>query len=145
MCIRDRIYLGTVDGKRKYKTVYGGTPKEVQKKADEVRILMGKGINITSMRDSFGDWAEKFLKSKEADGVSVSQLNSYKNYCRNHLSPLYMKSLSEILPADIQSIINETKLAKNTLKAIRNTASQIFRLSLIHIFSVTLNTIHRFL
>ena len=125
-----QIYLGTVDGKRKYKTVYGGTPKEVQKKADEVRILMGKGINITSMRDSFGDWAEKFLISKEADGVSVSQLNSYKNYCRNHLSPLYMKSLSEILPADIQSIINETKLAKNTLKAIRNTASQIFRLAI---------------
>ena len=41
-----------------------------------------------------------------------------------------MKSLSEILPADIQSIINETKLAKNTLKAIRNTASQIFRLAI---------------
>ena len=40
-----QIYLGTVDGKRKYKTVYGGTPKEVQKKADEVRILKAGGSN----------------------------------------------------------------------------------------------------
>ena len=40
-----QIYLGTVDGKRKYKTVYGATPKEVQKKADEVRILKAGGSN----------------------------------------------------------------------------------------------------
>ena len=125
-----QIYLGTVDGKRKYKTVYGATLRKYKRKLTKCGFSWGKGISITSMRDSFGDWAEKILKSKEADGVSISQINSYKNYCRNHLSPLYMKSLSEILPADIQSIINDTKLAKNTLKAIRNTASQIFRLAI---------------
>lgn len=125
-----QIYLGVENGKRKYKTVYGSTPKEVQKKADEVRILMGKGINVSSMRDSFGDWAETFLKAKEADGISFSQINSYKNYCRNHLSSLYSKSMCEILPADIQAIINGTHLAKNTLRGIRSTASQIFRLAI---------------
>ena len=49
-----QIYLGTVDGKRKYKTVYGGTPKEVQKKADEVRILKAGGSNPSGCVLCFG-------------------------------------------------------------------------------------------
>lgn len=34
-----QVYLGTVDGKRKYKTDYGITQKEANNKADELRYL----------------------------------------------------------------------------------------------------------
>ena len=133
-----QIYLGMVDGKRKYKSVYGATPKEVEAKADEVRRMLGKGLDVASQRDTFQEWADSFLTARTADGVSVSQQNSYKNYCNNHLSPLYPMPITQIRTADIQEIINRLAaphdgrpgLAKNTLRAIRSTASQIFRMAI---------------
>ena len=38
------VYLGIVDGKRKYKTVYGKTQKEADKKARELKSRMGLGV-----------------------------------------------------------------------------------------------------
>ena len=35
-----QVYIGRVDGKRKYKTVYGATQKEAVQKADEVRAML---------------------------------------------------------------------------------------------------------
>ena len=32
-----QVYIGKVNGKRKYKTVYGKTQKEANQKADEIR------------------------------------------------------------------------------------------------------------
>ena len=71
-----QIYLGMVDGKRKYKSVYGATPKEVETKADDVRRMLGKGLDVASQRDTFQEWADTFLTARAADGVSVSQQNS---------------------------------------------------------------------
>lgn len=41
-----QVYIGRVDGKRKYKTVYGATQKEADEKADAVRAQLKKGIDI---------------------------------------------------------------------------------------------------
>lgn len=62
-----KIYLGMVDGKRKYKAVYGTTQKEVQAKADAVRQQLGKGLDVSPGNDSFVFWAECWAEAKRRE------------------------------------------------------------------------------
>ena len=99
-----QIYLGMVDGKRKYKSVYGATPKEVEAKAEEVRAMMGKGLDVAAMRDTFSSWAERWLKLKKstvspAHYVTCAQKIETIN---QWLGPL---CITEIRPADVQGMI----------------------------------------
>ena len=41
-----QVYLGVHDGKRKCKTVYGKAPSGVNAKANDLRVKLGKEINI---------------------------------------------------------------------------------------------------
>ena len=61
-----QIYLGRVEGKRKYKTVYGKTQKEADKKAAEVRRQLNKGVDLLA-EDSFGFWCDRWLKSQNTE------------------------------------------------------------------------------
>ena len=132
-----QVYLGTVDGKRKYKTVYGNTQKEADEAALQIKLAMRKGIDVTAERDTFGDWARRWMKYKEAD-ISFSQRQSYESYLK-HLAPLYDRRVSDIKTYDIQDIIDDLAkqnahtgrpTAKKTLGDIKVTASQVFRLAI---------------
>lgn len=131
-----QVYLGTVDGKRKYKTVYGNTQKEADEAARQLKISLHKGIDITAERDSFGDWAKRFLKTKT--DISEAQ---YKNYeaCVDHLSPISRMQIGKIKTIDIQEIIydlsalnphTDRPTSKRRLNLIKSTASQIFQLAI---------------
>lgn len=133
-----QVYLGKVDGKRRYKTVYGQTQKEADEKALQVKLALKKGINVTAERDTFGQWASRFQTAKEADGLSASQTNSYKNYC-NTLALLNDIPISKIRTGDIQDIVNSLAeinphtgrpTGKKTLIALKGTAEQIFGMAI---------------
>ena len=70
-----QVYIGKdkETGKRKYKTVYGATQKEADEKAMQAKIKLQKGIDLSAERDTFGQWATRFLVVKESDGVCRSQ------------------------------------------------------------------------
>lgn len=133
-----QVYLGMVDGKRRYKTVYGQTQKEADEKALQIKLAMKKGLDVTADRDTFGQWSERFRSAKAADGLSVSQIKSYKNYC-HILSPLDGLPISKVRTGDIQDIVNGLAecnphtgrpTAKKTLIALKGTAEQIFGLAI---------------
>lgn len=133
-----QVYLGKIDGRRKYKTVYGKTQKEAEEKALQTKLSMRKGIDITAERDTFGQWAERFQAAKKADGLSVSQMTSYKNYC-NVLSPLDDMPISKVRVGDVQDIVNDLAennshtgrpTGKKTLIALKGTAEQIFGMAI---------------
>ena len=42
-----QVYIGMVDGKRKYKTVYGRTQKEADNKAKDLKAQRLKGLDLT--------------------------------------------------------------------------------------------------
>ena len=107
-----QVYLGVVDGKRKYKTVYGTTQKEANKKAEQVKISIGKGLDVLSDQDTFGKWRDIFLESKKLD-VSNSQYLSYKSYVK-HLSPLTETPIAKIKASDLQQIINQLAIENPT-------------------------------
>lgn len=133
-----QVYLGKTDGIRRYKTVYGRTQREAEEKALQVKLALKKGIDVTAERDTFGQWADRFQAAKRADGLSASQLKSYKNYC-NILSPLDDIPISKVRVGDMQTLVNDLSennphtgrpTAKKTLIGLKGTAEQIFNMAI---------------
>lgn len=60
-----QVYIGTKDGKRKYKTVYGKTQKEAAQKAADLKSLLNKGIDLTAGDRTFQFWAQKYMQSRK--------------------------------------------------------------------------------
>lgn len=133
-----QVYLGMVDGKRKYKTVYGTTQKEADQKAEELRLKMSKGIDISRENDSFYQWAEFWMASKVLD-IGNSQKLQYQR-CVNRYNEAFGKvAISEIKTYDIQLIINDMAVhntntgkpsSKKLLSMMKYTAQQIFRFAI---------------
>ena len=127
-----QVYLGTVDGKRKYKSVYGKTQKEADRKADEVRRALEKGLDI-SETSTFSEIAERWLKTKE-NAVCRSQVVQYRS-CLKHINQyIGNKDIRRLVPSDLQEIIDRfAKMNPNTGKpsshrtliAIKSTALQV--------------------
>lgn len=71
-----RVYLGTVDGKKKYKQIYGKTTKEVAQKETEVRRQLNVGLDLLS-NDSFGFWCERWLSFQKKE-LTEERYNNYR-------------------------------------------------------------------
>lgn len=132
------VYLGSKNGKKNYKTVYGSSQKDVKAKAKEIRSSLDKGIDILADNDTFENWAETWLQIKKAS-VSNSQYLSCRSYLR-HLEPLYQAKITKIRPADIQRLFTTISasesaatgktLSGKTLKEIKAAISQVFKLAI---------------
>lgn len=125
--VKSAVYIG--DGKYKY--VYAANNKELSQKVQELKIQLGKGIDITAELDTFGEWADRWLKLKKAE-VSNGRYNTYTYRVRN-LEPLRKVQIGKIRAADIQELILDLAAegyAEKTLKDVKNTASQVFKLAI---------------
>lgn len=125
--LQSKVYLG----EGKYKYVYASTQKELNKKIEEIKLKLGKGIDITAERDTFGEWAQRWLKLKKPD-ISVKRYNAYQ-YTVNHFESLFNIQISKIRTADIQDIISEAAengLAKQTLSQYKSVCRQIMQLAI---------------
>lgn len=130
-----QVYLGRVEGKRKYKTVYGNTQKEADEKALRIKLALKKGIDVTAERDTFRDWAERWIALKRC---SPGRLKICR-YEINKLSAISDIPIGKVRPSEIQAIIQEyakcnpqtgEPSAKKTLLDLRNAVHQIFDLAL---------------
>ncbi len=101
---RVRIYVGMKDGKKSYKTVYGKTQKEADIKADELRVSLRKGMNISAQKDSFATWAEYWLTSKMCE-VSQDRCRALRTRANVWMNELNNASISLIKPFELQSIL----------------------------------------
>lgn len=136
--LQAQVYLGTENGKRKYKYVYAENNRELRQKVQELKTKLGKGIDLTADRDTFQFWADKWLKLKKAE-VSAGRYTTYKARCKN-LEPLYNTPISRIKAVDVQELIfdcsakvqERTKklYSRYTLTEIKNVAAQIFQLAI---------------
>jgi len=124
------VFIGRDESqKRKYKTVYGSTQKEVQRKAEEIRAALGKGIDIGAQRDTFRQWRERWIASKTC---GAGQLAAYKANI-SHLAELDHMEIGKIRTSDIQPIITRLsrELSRKTLTQIRMAARQVFQMAIV--------------
>lgn len=135
--VRSKIYIGQIDGKPQYKYVYAKNNRELEKKVQEIKTKLGKGLDLTAERDSFKYWADKWLKLKQTQ-LSENRAKTCETRCGN-LSALNNMNISQIRTADIQDIILDLATepnprtgkpyAKYTLAEIKNTCAQIMQLA----------------
>lgn len=124
--VKASIYLGN----GKYKYVYASNNRELDRKVQEIKLQLGKGIDVSAERDTFGQWAERWLKLKKLE-VSNGRYNTYSYRVKN-LAPIASMQIGKIRTADIQDIIiglSADGYALKTLKDVKNAANQIFRLA----------------
>lgn len=129
-----QVYLGMVDGKRKYKTVYGNTQKEADTKAEELKILMKKGLDVAPSNDSFVQWADLWLLSKKNE-VSADRYNALESRTDIWKGYLSYSKITQIKPIELQTVLFSISsknpytgkpMAKNTIRYYIQVIKAIF-------------------
>ena len=131
--------LGYVDGKRKRRTVYGKTRREALEALNRVRRAAEQGQDLTTPSPTVGQWLDRWMAMKQADGSRPSTLRGYKQIIENHVRPaLGSKRLDKITPSDVRALI-DAKTASglsgttvaHILRLLRNTLNDAERLDLV--------------
>lgn len=132
--LQSKVYLGN----GKYKYVYAATNKELQQKIDDIKMKLGKGIDVSAENDTFGYWSDRWIELKRMD-VTEKRWRSYDSR-RHYLDELAYQPIGKIKTAQIQKIIVDCAtqpseatgkpLARQTLINLKNIASQIFKLAI---------------
>ncbi len=120
------VYIGN----GKYKHIYADTIKELEQKVIELKIQLGKGIDITAERDTFSVWAERWLKYKRSE-ISPKRYASYE-YTVKHFSSVANMQIAKIRTIDIQEIISDAAkagAAKQTLSQYKSVCRQIIQMA----------------
>ena len=90
----DNQWVGSVslgyggDGKRKRRTVYGDTKKEVQDKLRDIQSDLGKGMFADAGDLKLGDYLKGWLANTAADRIQATSLVKYEQAIRLHVAPV---------------------------------------------------------
>lgn len=134
-----QVYLGKDEnGKRKYKTVYGSTQKEADKKADELRAQLGKGLDISNKLKTFKEWSELFLSTQKSV-LSSSEYEMKKNRINFFYSFFGNAPIESVRPFQIEAALNSLAeknpttgkpSAKKTLTVYKQNCGQVFKFAI---------------
>lgn len=132
-----RVYMGIENGKARYKYAYGATQSEADRKAEEIKAILLKGLDPFAS-DNFQQWAERWLDIKKAI-VSYKTYTMYRNSAAHLINAIGNMDISKIRVGHIQSVISDLAernpntgkpTAKHTLEIVRETARGIFDLAI---------------
>lgn len=122
-----RLELGTIDGKRRFKTVYGKTKREVTEKLYQLKQQQSQGINLAAEKQTVGqfltNWLEQTIKPNRRD-------KTYENYeylCHAHLIPAIGRILlTDLSPQQCEWLVNQLRekgISANTVHGALRTLS----------------------
>ena len=132
--IQSRVYLGVKDGKKQYKYVYGTTQKEVDRKVEELKVSMRKGVDISASNDSFEVWANYWLISKKHE-VSKDRYSTLVSRSAIWIDSLKSTQISQIKPFELQTILfsiasknpyTDAPMARKTIRGYVQVINAIF-------------------
>lgn len=120
-------------GNGQYKYVCARSPKELEEKIAQIKLKLGKGLDISAERDTFGEWGELWLSQKKLT-VSAGMYSAYVGHFKKFVE-LYHIPINKVRLNDFQQIIfrlgsGEEALSKKTLNGVKQTASQILQLAI---------------
>ena len=98
-----KILIGVIDGKQKYRYVYGKTQKEVRDKIAELRVELGKGVDLTQDR-TMSFWIDRFLLRAEQTQTPewYSLCETRADYWRQQLG---RTDITEVTAADLEDVL----------------------------------------
>ena len=131
---RVKVYIGLKDGKKSYKYVYGKNQKEADIKAEELKVSLRKGIDISASNDSFKVWANHWITSKKY-AVTQDRYSDLKSKSEVWLDSIGNAQIMQIKPFQLQSILfsiaaknpkTGKPMAKKTIRGYMQVIKAIF-------------------
>lgn len=126
-----QIYLGRDEqGKRIYKSVYARSVAELKEKETAVRLQLGRGLDVISQRDSFGQWADDFLRLKNAAQITDRQKENYRHTVEVWKEELCGYEIGQVRADDVERVLvgfQEAGFAARTVAFYRSTIQQIMQ------------------
>lgn len=117
---RTTVYLGTVNGKPKTKSVYAKSQKELDRKVADLKREVQDGKNAYD-KATFGVWADKWYKeNKEHSGITDGSKSQIVGAVNQLKSAFKETELRKIHLSDFQQFIND--FAKENPKTHKPTA-----------------------
>ena len=106
-----QIDLGWVGGRRRRKTVYANSERDVLAKRDQIRNQLVRGVNFTDVPRTVEDWLNEWLQTvKSGDGTSASTLERYDQVVRVHIIPTIGRiKLTALTPRDVQLMVSQLR------------------------------------
>lgn len=103
------VTVGIVGGRRKRKTVYGATQREVLDKLAAIRRTLDAGLPVgTSRPMTLGDYLEAWLRDTLPTVVRPSTAESYASLARQHIIPgLGHHRLDKLTAVHIRAFLKE--------------------------------------
>jgi len=131
--------LGFGGGKRRRKTVYGKTEKEVLAALRDVRTSADAGRDLSLATLTMTEWLEQWQRIKKAEGLRASTLRFYAQLIDAHIRPeLGRKRLDKLTPSDVRNLISaksDSHLSPATvghiLRLLRNSLGEAERLDMV--------------
>jgi hypothetical protein len=81
--------LGTVGGRRRRKTVYGQTEREVRDKLRTLRAARERGVDLLAPSLTVGQWLDAWLAEiKSFDGTRPRTLTLYRDLAERYVKPV---------------------------------------------------------
>jgi integrase len=108
-----RYTVHTPDGLSKRPAIYGRTYKEVEKKLNEARANVDKGLVFDSDNLKFGEWLDSWLNDLlrplvDAGKLAHSTFIRYEGIVNNHVRPaLGHRKLKDLTRAEVRRLYNE--------------------------------------
>jgi integrase len=115
-----RIDLGVVDGKRRQKSIYGKTRREVQQKLADLKRQAAQGVNLAVPKQTVAQFLDHWLAYTVQPNLAAKTYQSYEGMVRIHLTPIIGHLvLTDLAPQHIDGLIQQLRthdLAKRTVQ-----------------------------
>lgn len=95
------------DGKRKFRTIYGKTIKEVEKKEIEIKSQLLADSYIDNDKLTVGSWASEWFETYKAN-LEYNTVFMYQNAIEKHIIPMIGNiPISQLKTIQIQKMLNQ--------------------------------------
>lgn len=95
------------NGKRKFKSFYGKTQREVKAKLQQYRQDLDSGLNLDPSI-TFNDWADTWFKG-HAENVSPTTRESYKYSLKILKQAFGKRRIMDIKPVDVENFLHQLR------------------------------------
>jgi len=106
--LAEQVFIGyQPNGKRKWKTVYAKTEKELEAKVREIKNKIDSGLDLSRENITVGEWGLQWLKVYK-NNVSGGTYAVYENSLRNHIIPAIGDTpIAKLKPIQVQAALNQ--------------------------------------
>ena len=104
--------------------MYAKSVAELKEKETALRLQLGRGLDVLSQRDSFAQWADDFLRLKNAAKITDRQKDNYRHTVEVWKEELRGYEVGQVRADDVERVLvslQEDGFAARTVSFYRST------------------------